>query len=48
MVFNKDFDTSTNRNFFKWGADDKKAYHDYIFNELKTFLTFDEKDIQLL
>ena len=45
MVFNKDFDTSTNRNFFKWGADDKKAYHDYIFNELKTFLTFDEKDI---
>lgn len=48
MVFNKDFDTSTNRNFFKWGADDKKAYHDYIFNELKPFLTFDEKDIQLL
>ena len=29
-------------------AQNKKAYHDYIFNELKTFLTFDEKDIQLL
>ena len=25
MVFNKDFDTSTNRNFFKWGADDKRG-----------------------
>ncbi len=48
MVFNKAFDTSTNKNFFKWGADDKRAYHNYIFNELKTFLTFDEKDIQLL
>lgn len=48
MVFNKDFDTSTNRNFFKWGADDKRAYHNYVFNELKPFLTFDEKDIQLL
>lgn len=48
MVFNKDFDTSTNRNFFKWGADDKRAYHNYVYNELKPFLTFDEKDIQLL
>ena len=48
MVFNKAFDTSTNKNFFKWGADDKRAYHNYIFNELKTFLTFNEKDIQLL
>lgn len=48
MVFNKDFDTSTNRNFFKWGADDKRAYHNYVFNELKPFLTFDEKNIQLL
>ncbi len=47
MVFNKDFDTSANRNFFKWGAEEKEAYQQYIFDELKTFLTYDEKDLQL-
>lgn len=47
MVFNKDFDNSTTRNFFKWGADEKAAYQQYIFDELKPFLTYDEKDLQL-
>ncbi|SKC49903.1 Uncharacterized conserved protein, contains ParB-like and HNH nuclease domains [Bacteroidales bacterium WCE2008] len=47
MVFNKDFDSSATRNFFKWGAEEKAAYQQYIFDELKPFLTFDEKDLQL-
>ena len=47
MVFNKDFDTSATRNFFKWGSEEKAAYQQYIFDELKPFLTYDEKDLQL-
>lgn len=47
MVFNKEFEPSATRNFFKWGAEEKAAYQDYIFNELKPFLTYDEKDLQL-
>ena len=47
MVFNKEFEPSATRNFFKWGTEEKAAYHQYIFDELKPFLTYDEKDLQL-
>ena len=47
MVFNKDFEEGGSVNSISWNADDKVRYHNYILKELKSYLTCDEKDLQL-